>query len=368
PAGTARADTVPPQNDAFYQPPNPLPAGRPGTVPAAVSVAGLIAGFEAPAAAAPNPVPTSSPQAAVAFRTSDARLSGPGALARGIAHPDVWWTLDARRGRLFALGDDGRTKASFTVPAARGWDTLAVVKGDGGAGTLYLADLKAGGPRHDTLTLYRVPEPAKLADAALAARKYQVSYPDGAHEAGTILGDPAEQRLYVVTRAAGAASVYALPAALGSRVGNRLTRVRRLPFGVRGGAFAPDGRVVLRGSGDVRVLAGIRDKVVQVLRTGAKGDAVAVAPDGRRVLIAESGARPRVLALPLAEAARPLTGRSSPVPGKDAVDSGGTSGDYHAPKESLPGGVLGTGSLAGLGLLGLVGAGFYLRGRGRVRD
>ncbi|MEV4254618.1 hypothetical protein AB0J52_15825, partial [Spirillospora sp. NPDC049652] len=47
PAGTARADTVPPQNDAFYQPPNPLPAGRPGTLPAAVSVAGLIAGFEA---------------------------------------------------------------------------------------------------------------------------------------------------------------------------------------------------------------------------------------------------------------------------------------------------------------------------------
>ncbi|WP_235834614.1 lipase family protein [Actinomadura logoneensis] len=32
PAGTARADSIPPQNDAFYQPPNPLPAGRPGDV------------------------------------------------------------------------------------------------------------------------------------------------------------------------------------------------------------------------------------------------------------------------------------------------------------------------------------------------
>ncbi|MFC5181894.1 YncE family protein [Actinomadura harenae] len=333
----------------------------------AVSVAGLVTAVEAPAAAAPDPVPTSSPQASVAFRASDARLSDPGALARGIAHPDVWWTLDARKGRLFAVGDDGRTKASFTVPGARGWDTLAVVKGDGGAGTLYLADLTPAGAKHDTLTLYKVPEPARLADAALTARKYLVAYPDGAHAAGAILGDPAEQRLYVVTRTASAASVYALPAALGSRVVNRLTRVRRLPFGVRGGAFASDGRVVLRGTGDVRVLAGIRDKVTQVLRTGAKGDAIAVAPDGRRVLIAEAGARPRVFALPLGDAARPKAGGGSGTPAGHAASD--PIADYRAPKASLPGGVLGTGSLAGLALLGVVGGGFYLRGRRRrVRD
>ncbi|MEV5575715.1 hypothetical protein AB0L06_37240 [Spirillospora sp. NPDC052269] len=332
----------------------------------AVSVAGLVAAVEAPAAAAPNPVPTSTPQASVAFRPSDARLSDPGALVRGIAHPDVWWTLDARRNRLFAVGDDGKTKASFTVPGTRGWDTLAVVKGDGGAGMLYLADLNASGARHDTLTLYRVPEPARLADAALAARKYQVAYPDGAHEAGTIIGDPAEQRLYVVTRSATAASVYALPAALGSRVVNRLTRVRRLPFGVRGGAFAPDGRVVLRGSGDVRVLAGIRDRVTQVLKTAAKGDAIAVAPDGGRVLIAEAGAHPRVLALPLADGGRPKAGTSSAPAGRAVSDPVGA---YHPAKETMPGGVLGMGSLAGLALLGALGGGLYLRGRRRrVRD
>ncbi|WP_026414388.1 hypothetical protein [Actinomadura oligospora] len=336
-------------------------------VPVAVSVAGLVAAAEAPAAtAAPDPVPTSSPQASVAFRTSDPRLSDPGALARGIAHPDVWWTLDARRNRLFAVGDDGRTKASYTVPGARGWDTLAIVKGDGGAGTLYLADLTASGARHDTLTLYRVPEPAKLVDAALAARKYQVAYPDGAHQAGTIIGDPAEQRLYVVTRAAGAASVYALPAALGSRVVNRLTGVRRLPFGVRGGAFAPDGRVMLRGTGDVRVLAGIRDKVTQVLRTSARGDAIAVAPDGRRVLIAEAGARPRVVALPLTDGPQPKAGKSTPPAGRAVSDP---VGEYHSAKETVPGGMLGTGSLAGLALLGVLGGGLYLRGRRRrVRD
>ncbi|MFC4911001.1 YncE family protein [Actinomadura gamaensis] len=332
------------------------------------SVAVLAAFAETPArAAAPNPVPTSAPQAAVAFRAEDARLADPGALARGIAHPDVWWTLDARRQRLFALGDDGRTKASFTVPGTRGWDTLAVVKGDGGAGTIFLADLNGTGAKHDTLTLYKVPEPARLADAALTAKTYQVTYPDGAHEAGTVLGDPSEQRLYVVTRTANAASVYALPAALGSHVGNRLTRVRRLPFGVRGGAFAPDGRVVLRGGGDLRVLAGIRDKVTQVLRTGAKGDAIAVAPDGRRVLIAESGSRPRVLALPLADAPSPQTESAGPVPGRAATDPAPRTEDYRAPKESLPGGVLGTGSVAGLVLLGAVGGGLYLRGRRRVR-
>ncbi|MCP2339084.1 lipase family protein [Actinomadura rupiterrae] len=32
PAGTARADSVPPEKDAFYQPPAPLPPGRPGDV------------------------------------------------------------------------------------------------------------------------------------------------------------------------------------------------------------------------------------------------------------------------------------------------------------------------------------------------
>ncbi|WP_067483438.1 hypothetical protein [Actinomadura hibisca] len=319
----------------------------------------------------PRPAVTTSPAPQPAFR-ADARLPQPRALVHGVADPSVWWSFDGRsaRPRLVALGADGRVRATYTVTGARRWDALTIVKGENGAGTLVLADLAEARSGRGVLSLYRIPEPARPADGRLAAQPFKVGFPDGPHEAGTLMADQREGRLYIVTRASTSAAVYALPAVLNPGLDNVLTRIRRLPFAVRGGAFTRDGRVVLRAPDALRVLSGVREQVTHVIRLDAAGAAAGaanpgpafgVSADGRRALLADTGARPmfRAVALPAgAKAGRPrpsstvaLTERSRPV--------------SYPVGDGLPGGLIGTGALAGLGLLGLLGGGFYLRGRRR---
>ncbi|MBW8481614.1 hypothetical protein [Actinomadura parmotrematis] len=325
--------------------------------------AALVLAAAAPAAAgAPSPTPApaavgkASPK--TVFRSA---VGAPAALAPGVTHPEVWWTFETGRNRLYALGQDGRVAGTYTLPAAARLSALAVVKGTDGKGTLVFGDMEG---TKDALTLYRAPEPARLGTGTVAARAYRVGYPDGAHNGGVLMADPAEGRVYAVTHGSSAAGVYALPAALGRNLDNRMTKIRRLTFGVLGGAFTGDGRVVLRTSADVRILGDVRDRVTHVLRVPGQaavwGSGFGLSADGRRALLADGGARPRVrsVALPGAPAERPQSGASQPIAERTAGDT------EPLPAESgLPGGLLGTGALCGLLLLGVLGLVAYLRGR-----
>ncbi|WP_153531846.1 hypothetical protein [Actinomadura macrotermitis] len=312
----------------------------------------------APAMAAPDPAATSTPVPAGVFR---AALASPAALVPGAAHADAWWTFEPGKGRVYALGADGRTTAAFTAPGVPRVSALAVARGDGGGGTLVFGDLEGA---KDTVTLYRAAEPANLAGGKLAVKAYKVRFPDGVHNGGVLAADPAEGRVYLITRGTNAAGVYALPAALGQQADNRLTRVRRLPFAVRGAAFTPDGRLVLRTPDAVRVLGGVRDRVTHVLRFTGSGAAFGVTADGRRALVADAGARPRLRAVALPGASRqasrdPQEPAPAPVPLADRQPQ-----PIDLPERSgLPGGLLGTGALAGLVLLGVLGGVSYLHGR-----
>ncbi|MFC9976917.1 hypothetical protein ACFVH6_39055 [Spirillospora sp. NPDC127200] len=317
-------------------------------------------------AAAPAPgAAVAAPRAPTPVFRADARLADPGGLAHGIADPGVWWSFDSRpaRSRLVALGADGRVRATYTVNGARRWDALTIVKGENGAGTLVLANLAEARAGSGALSLYRVPEPQRPASGTLTAKPYKVRFPDGPHEAGTLMANHAEGRLYIVTRASASAAVYALPAVLNPGMDNELTRIRRLPFAVRGGAFIQGDRVVLRAPDALRVLSGVREKVTHVIRTGGAGGGAAfgVTSDGRRALLADAGARPVFRAVELPAAPKTAT----PRPGSTVALTDSSRPLPYRDDNGLPGGLLGTGALAGLVLLGLLGGGFYLRGRRR---
>ncbi|MBT2213864.1 MULTISPECIES: hypothetical protein [Actinomadura] len=319
----------------------------------------------APATAAPTPKPspavTSTVTASAAFRPADPRLASPAGLVAGVVHPDIWWTIGSASGRpqLFALDTRGRTRAAYTLAGVSGGlDAITIVKNGSGQSGLFVGNLDQG--RAGSLTLYRVPEPSALAGGALQVKPFKVRYPDGGHQGGALLADPAESRVYIITRDATAAAVFALPGVLGPQV-NALTRLRTLAFPVRGGEFTRDGRVVLKTTRDVRVLTGIRERVGQVVRAAVRmsGTAFAVSADGKRVLLADPGPKPlfRSLTLPTgSEGAAPKPASTLPV--------GDRSSPVSFPSESgPPGGLLGTGALVGLVLLGVLGGAFYLRGR-----
>lgn len=317
--------------------------------------------------AAPTPTPTptvtSSIPAEPAFRPSDPRLAAPAAVVAGIANPGVWWTVASVNGRpmLFALDTGGRTRAAYTLTgmaAAARPNAITVVKNDDGESGLFITDMREG--LSGEFTLYRVAEPASLTDGTLAAESFELSYPDNGHTGSALLADPAEKRLYVITKGRKAAAVFAMPGVLGPG-SNALTRLRTLRFPVRGGQFAPDGRVILKTTRDVRVLGGIRKQVGQVIRTKTRmgGDAFAVASTGKWVLIAAPGARPLFSSVTLPEpnaATRPTPSASAPVTERATPVAFPT-------KSGLPGGLIGTGALAGLVLLGTSAGIFYLRGR-----
>ncbi|WP_131736700.1 hypothetical protein [Actinomadura roseirufa] len=318
---------------------------------------------------APGPAVTSTAPATPAFRPADPRLANPSGLVAGVLHPDIWWTIAAGTGRplLFALDARGRTRATYTLAgaAAGRLNAITIVKNGSGESGLFVGDLDEG--RAGSLTLHRVAEPAALSGGALPVKSFRVKYPDGGHQGGALLADPAESRVYIITRSATAAAVFALPGVLGPQ-GNALTRLRTLAFPVRGGEFTRDGRVVLKTTRDVRVLPGIRAEVGQVVRTAARlsGNAFAVASDGRRVLIADPGAKPVFRAVALPDGARPATAASaSASPG--TVPLADQSPVTIPSKSGPPGGLLGTGALIGLVLLGLLGGALYIRGRRQSR-
>jgi hypothetical protein len=114
------------------------------------------------------------------------------------------------RARLFALRTDGSLIASLDVPGAEAvdWEDLAVGPGD----TLLIGDIGDNAAARASVDLWRVREP-RLADGAAVtapATRVALRYPDGAHDAETLLADPETGEVVVVTkRADGRSGVYA---------------------------------------------------------------------------------------------------------------------------------------------------------------
>ena len=165
------------------------------------------------------------------------------------------------RARFFSV-DTGTcaTRATFTVTGATNLDWEDMARGQAGDGSpvLWLADIGDNQARRASVVVYEVDEPGPGAtDGAVRVRtRSTLTYPDGAHDAETLLVDPESGRPVVVTKdtAAGRSRAYRLPST-GSGVLERLADldVAALPGGglfapswsVTGGATSPDRRVVV---------------------------------------------------------------------------------------------------------------------------
>jgi len=162
--------------------------------------------------------------------------------------------------RFFAV--DTRTcatRATFQVAGARNldWEDMAGGSAADGAPVLWLADIGDNAARRASVVVYEVDEPQAGASGGSVRlrQRWTLTYPDGAHDAETLLIDPETGRPVVITKdgAAGRSQAYRLPAA-GSGVLERLAGldVRALPGGglvspawsLTGGATSPDRRTV----------------------------------------------------------------------------------------------------------------------------
>lgn len=162
--------------------------------------------------------------------------------------------------RVFAFDDDGVALATLAIDGATNVDWEDIDIGPCTAGTcIYVGDIGDNNLVRDLKTIYRFAEPALTpgtpvgAMTIAGAEAFPFAYPDGMHNAETLLVHPITGDIYVVTKEAiGVAStVYKFPQPLTAGVTATLTKVVTLPFptgnqpDVSGGNIDPCGTSVL---------------------------------------------------------------------------------------------------------------------------
>lgn len=236
----------------------------------------LLSLVPAPPARAQARLPDAAPRAVATGHLQDGAITeSSGVVASRRAGGRVLWTHnDSGDGPfVYALGPDGSKRGTFRlggVGAVTDCEDIALGPGpQGSVPYLYLGDIgdnnRVRSAASQVCTVYRMPEPVVTPAARLStqahpvvtapAEAFRYVYPDGLHDAETLLVHPKTGRIYVVAKNPdGHDGVYAFPLPLDPR---RVVTLRKIavvaitgepdfhPNLVTGGDIAPDGRHVL---------------------------------------------------------------------------------------------------------------------------
>lgn len=217
-----------------------LAAARPATVTASASTASVSAtappatATDAPGAAIPaaSAEPTAQgrideataicPEAAerlpAASVSSDELIEISG-LAASRTNAGVLWAHNdsGDAARVFAMDVTGAHLATYTLAGADAvdWEDMAVgPSASRDASELYLGDIGDNARARTEVIVYRVREPAVDRSAAPVVRtlagieRLTLRYPDGAHDAETLIVDPVSGDLIIVTKDAGGSQIF----------------------------------------------------------------------------------------------------------------------------------------------------------------
>jgi len=277
-----------------------------------IGVVALALALAAPAAAfaQPDASPACKPESpsAIALREVP-EASG---LTTSRASADRLYAInDSGTPAIFALDAKGAVVSRIQVSGAAVDDWEAIGAGACPSGTcLYIADIGDNNARRTRVTIYRMPEPAGGGSIAVSD-VFHATYPDGPHDAETLLVTP-DGDLFIVTKGeTGPVGLYKFPRELrtgtthtlerigetvGSRVSGRADRITD-------GAVSPDGKwVALRTRTHVTfhrladLTAGRWQETRRVDLTSlgeAQGEGVAFGPGDTLYLAGEGGGKAR---------------------------------------------------------------------------
>jgi hypothetical protein len=262
-------------------------------------------------------------------RLDDPAINESSGIVASRANPGFYWTHnDSGDGpNIYALDEQGARRGTWRVrgASARDWEDIAAGPGpQSGVSYLYIGDIGDNEGRRSEVIVYRVKEPTiKPADSSSTKLKPLVTedaevirlhYPDGAHDAESLLVHPVTGDLYVVSKIPFAnPTVYKAAAPLNINGPTTLQRIVELNlpslFGglITGGDISPDGlRVALCDyvDGYELVLGGARAPFDQIWKQPLKpldlgkrkqGESIAYRLDGRALLATSEGAHPPLI-------------------------------------------------------------------------
>lgn len=272
---------------------------------AALGICAVLAscGSEEPAPPQPSRSPLlSTPalcgklHARVTGRVATGAASELSGLVASRTRPGLLWTHNDSGGsaRLYGVGEDGRARGELTVPGAENvdWEDIAA-RGD----TLYVGDIGDNDAQRPNVTVYRVRE------SGAPAGRLDLRYADGSHDAETLLVDPVDGSVAVVTKSfAGGGRLY-------TAQGGTLRPGPQVPVGpgsaITAGDVSADGRTIAirtydralvwsrrRGEPLTKALARQPCVAGASLDREGQGEALALARDGRSFLTVAEGRRP----------------------------------------------------------------------------
>ena len=158
-------------------------------------------------------------------------------------NPGVLWAHNdsGDSARLFALDTKGQYLGTYKLSGAAAYDYEDMASGPGpetGVQYLYLGDIGDNLKARANVKVYRAKEPKVSASQApvtadlSGVAKLVLSYPDGAHDAETLLVDPQNGDLYIVVKEInGVSPVYRSAAPHDESNPRKLTKVTTLSFG-----------------------------------------------------------------------------------------------------------------------------------------
>jgi len=193
----------------------------------------------------------------------DKRLNETSGIAASAINPDIYYVHNdsGDTSRFFAITPNGTLKRTFYFKgdprASLGvtdCEDIAVGPGpDTGKSYIYLGDI---GDNHSTrpyITVYRIPEPSiTQPDSIVKAVPLHLNYPDGAKDAETLMVDPLEKLLYIVSKRHNRVGVYTTPLTFKANDTLTLTKRCQLHFSglplfkwITAGDISKDGRQIL---------------------------------------------------------------------------------------------------------------------------
>jgi hypothetical protein len=252
----------------------------------------------------------------VEFTIASPEVTASAGLARD-TRSDLYWTVNdsGGRGTLYGLAPDGSLRGTLAFRA----DLVDVQAVAMSGSRLYVADIGDGPRKRDFVTVYEFRFP-RAEGQTVSYRAYDFRYPDGAHDAATLLVD-AGGRLYVVTKEA-KGGIYASREPLSRRLRNTLERVGDAPPYVTDGVFLPKrGLIALRSYVSVEMLDAktYQPTARAALPTAAQGESLTVSLSGTSLLAGSKGAGSTVYRVKIPTTLEPAP-TGGPTPGSATAE------------------------------------------------
>jgi hypothetical protein len=235
-------------------------------------------------------------------------------VAASRANPGVLWVHNdsGDTARVFALDQAGEVLRTLNISGASAsdWEDIAIGPGpDKKASYLYAGDIGDNAVARSSIAVYRILEPTvdPLAgplgtSTLLGAERLTFTYPDGPHNAETLLVDT-DGSIYIVTKDfSGISGIFRAPPGLAGGSTTVLTAEGTADMAglAVGGDIAPAGDAILmRTYGDVYMYARPAGSTIAATLAGARcqgalanepqGEAIAFAADGNGYLTMSEG-------------------------------------------------------------------------------